>query len=176
MDTLIDQDVLYMNTSGNIYITELKHCKKTRLCSVQQSLVFCICTCSSWKAFSRSCWTKYCINWNVDPCSSYVIYRSPIIIETGTHHCCLGRGSMEWEIFPAFPCPAVGIKFQTFWCWVQHPIHWATCSNMHNDQLYAITRLTANFMCGLMSDLVNYKFRKVWSHMTPNVLAENRCQ
>ena len=92
------------------------------------------------------------------------------------HHCCLGRGSMEWEIFPAFPCPAMGIEFQTFWCWVQHPIHWATCSNMHNDQLYAITRLTANYIGGLMSDLVNYKFRKVWSHMTPNVLAENRCQ
>ena len=41
--------------------------------------------------------------------------------------------------------------------------------------IYAITRLTAHFMCGLMSDLVICKFRKVWSYMTPNVLTETRC-
>ena len=29
-------------------------------------------------------------------------------------------------------------------------------------------------MCGLMSDLVVCKFRKVWSYMTPNVLTETR--
>ena len=30
-------------------------------------------------------------------------------------------------------------------------------------------------MCGLMSDLVICKFRKVWSYMTLNVLTETRC-
>ena len=30
----------------------------------------------------------------------------------------------------------------------------------------------AHCMCGLMSDLVICKFRKVWSYMTPNVLTE----
>ena len=40
---------------------------------------------------------------------------------------------------------------------------------------YAISRLTANFVGGLMSYLVNCKFRKVWSYMTPNVLTETRC-
>ena len=40
---------------------------------------------------------------------------------------------------------------------------------------YANTRLTAHFMCDLMSDLVIRKFKKVWSCMTPNVLTETRC-
>ena len=29
-----------------------------------------------------------------------------------------------------FTRPAVGIEPQTFWSWVQHPIHWAICSQM----------------------------------------------
>ena len=38
-----------------------------------------------------------------------------------------------------------------------------------------MTRLTAHFMHNsLMSDLVICKFRKAWSYMTPNVLAETR--
>ena len=37
------------------------------------------------------------------------------------------------------------------------------------------TRLTAHFMCGLRSDLVICKFRKIWSHMTVNVLTETKC-
>ena len=38
---------------------------------------------------------------------------------------------------------------------------------------YANTKLTAHFMCGLMSDLVICTFRnKKWS---PNVLTETRC-
>ena len=36
--------------------------------------------------------------------------------------------------------------------------------------IYAITRLTAHLMCGLMSDLVSCKFKKVWSYTTTNVL------
>ena len=40
-----------------------------------------------------------------------------------------------------------------------------------------ITRLTAHFMCGLMSDLLicTCLYLKVWSDMTPNVLTETRC-
>ena len=38
-----------------------------------------------------------------------------------------------------------------------------------------ITRLTAHFMCGLMFDLLIFKFMKVWSYKTPNVLTETRC-
>ena len=49
-----------------------------------------------------------------------------------------------------------------------------------------ITRLTAHFMCGLMSDLLictclylkvwsHCLYLKVWSDMTPNVLTETRC-
>ena len=41
--------------------------------------------------------------------------------------------------------------------------------------LYAITTLAAHFMCGLMSDLVICKFRKVWPYMILNVLTETRC-
>ena len=41
--------------------------------------------------------------------------------------------------------------------------------------IYAIIRLTTSFMCGLMSDLVICKFRKVWLYMTPNILNETRC-
>ena len=37
-----------------------------------------------------------------------------------------------------------------------------------------MTKLKAHFMCGLMSDLGIYKFRKVWSCVTPNVLTETR--
>ena len=33
----------------------------------------------------------------------------------------------------------------------------------------------SSITCGLMSDLVICKFRKVWSCMTPNVLTEIRC-
>ena len=45
------------------------------------------------------------------------------------HHCWVGRGSMEWEVCPTllYLWPAMGIEPQTFWSWVQHPIHWATC-------------------------------------------------
>ena len=41
-----------------------------------------------------------------------------------------------------------------------------------------ITRLTAHFMCGLMSDLLicTCLYLKVWSYMTPNVLTETRCR
>ena len=40
-----------------------------------------------------------------------------------------------------------------------------------------ITRLTAHFMCGLMSDLLicTCLYLKVWSYMTLNVLTETRC-
>ena len=43
---------------------------------------------------------------------------------------------------------------------------------------YTIIRLTAHFLCVLMSDLVIWKHRKeynVWSYMTLNVLIEIRC-
>ena len=39
-----------------------------------------------------------------------------------------------------------------------------------------VTRLTANFMCDLTSDLVIYKFRKNYGHTTPNVITETRCR
>ena len=39
-----------------------------------------------------------------------------------------------------------------------------------------ITRLTAHFMCGLMSDLLICTcLLKIWSYMTQNVLTETRC-
>ena len=40
---------------------------------------------------------------------------------------------------------------------------------------YVITRLRDHFMCGLASDLVICKFKKVWSYMTRNVHTETRC-
>ena len=38
----------------------------------------------------------------------------------------------------------------------------------------AITRLTARCTCGLMSEVVICKHRRVWSYMTLNVLTETR--
>ena len=41
---------------------------------------------------------------------------------------------------------------------------------------YAVTRLKPTwFVCGLMSDLVIWKFRKVWPYITPNIITETRC-
>ena len=37
---------------------------------------------------------------------------------------------------------------------------------------FVITRLTAHFLWGLISDLVICKHGKVWSYMTQNVLTE----
>ena len=39
----------------------------------------------------------------------------------------------------------------------------------------AITRLTTHFTCGLMSDLVICKHKRVWSYLTPNVLTGASC-
>ena len=44
-----------------------------------------------------------------------------------------------------------------------------------SDHMQSITRLTAHVMCGLMSDLVICKFRRIWSYMTLNVLTETMC-
>ena len=59
--------------------------------------------------------------------------------------------------------------------WVCSPIHTHTNPWGRLAWSYAIFRLTAHFMCGLISDLVICKFRKVWSYMTSNVLTETRC-
>ena len=49
--------------------------------------------------------------------------------------------------------------------WVCEPIHTHTNPwGRWKWHIYANTRLTAHFMCGLMSDLVICKFRKKYSH------------
>ena len=40
----------------------------------------------------------------------------------------------------------------------------------------AITRLTAHCTCGLMSDLVICRHKKVWLYVTPNILIKTRCK
>ena len=55
------------------------------------------------------------------------------------------------------------------------PLHLGMNSPSNNKVTMAITRLTAHFMGGLMSDLVISKYKKVWSYMTLNVPTEARC-
>ena len=48
--------------------------------------------------------------------------------------------------------------------------------NYKEEKNHAITRLTELVMCGLISDPMIFKFRKVglWPHMKPNFLTETR--
>ena len=55
-------------------------------------------------------------------CSYRQSLQSSFLVPLGTHHCWVGRGSLEYI------SPVVGIEPQTFWSWVQRPIHWVTWS------------------------------------------------
>ena len=61
--------------------------------------------------------------------------------------------------------------------WVCELIHTHTIPWGRLKWPYAITRLTAHFMCGLMSDIWWFaSLEKVWSYLALNTLSETRCQ
>ena len=79
--------------------------------------------------------------------------------ENNNHHFFISR------FIPTFGCDKVSMLIHTYPHKPMTKIKVILC----------ITRLTAHFLYGLMSDLVICKFRKVWSCMTPDVLTESRC-
>ena len=81
--------------------------------------------------------------------------------------------------FPPFSLPPPPSLKPTLWglgWWSEYVNPYIpTQTHDKNQWPYAITRLRAHCMCGLVSDLVIFTFRWVWSHMTLNVLTETRC-
>ena len=87
--------------------------------------------------------------------------------------------------------PSVEIEPQTFWSCVQCPIHSSTCccltfgggkvimltthTNPWGKSMWAseTTMLTAHFTSDLMSAVLIFKQKKVWSYMTPMCLPFN---
>ena len=66
--------------------------------------------------------------------------------------------TLSIRLRPPMFCPSLVMK------WVCWPTHTLTNTWGRLKWPSVITKLTAHFMCGLMSNLVIYKFRKKYSH------------
>ena len=153
-------------TWHSVYVETLISCNKCIISMQEQSKLSIVCSCA--QKNNDIYWVHNCTFWEHECVGLFLLFVFHNDEEGGSLMHCNWFASFDQSVLEfLFHFTNRGDKMNM----LNRTYRYKALRKIKSD--YAITRLTAYFMCGLTSDLVICTFRKVWSYRHWNQISLN---